>query len=714
MTTRREVLRASALAGAALVLEALPGGRIVRLVEAAAGGARSPFAPNPWLSIAPDGAVTIAVARGEMGQGVRTSLPMLVAEELDCDWGRVTVATAEPGRRYPNMRTSGSWSIGGGWEPLRRAGASARDMLVRAAAAKWSVPPAECRTESGAVIHDASRRRLAYGALVEAARALEPPAKVALKAPGDWRLVGRPMKRRDGPAIVTGAARYGIDRRLPGMAFASIERGPRLGARVRALDDAAARAVPGVTRVVRVPSGVAVVAADSWSAQRGREALRIEWDAPASPAFDSRRFQRELAEASREGGFVARAEGDADAALAAAATRLEALYEYGFQAHVPLEPMNATAHVTPAGCDLWLGTQAANQVQEAVAARLALAPEAVRVHPELMGGGFGRRLGVDYALEAAEVSRAIGGPVQVLWTRADDLRHGYFQPGSAHRMAGGLDASGRLVAWKHTMAGVPHSAFSEPSPGSEDQARDLMWGGYDNPYALGAARIAHVTLAPPVPTGPWRAVHYPPGLLARECFLDELAQAAGKDPVEFRLALLEGGGDPNRARLARTLRAAAERSGWGAPPPAGRGRGIAANIYDGDTVMTQVAEVSVSASGAVRVHRMVVALDCGRVVNPLGLEGQVESAIAWGLTAALKGEVTFANGLAEQSSYADYPVLSMAEMPAVEVHVLEGDRPPLGIGEQPVAPVAAALHNALFAATGKRLRRSPVRASDLT
>jgi isoquinoline 1-oxidoreductase beta subunit len=466
--------------------------------------------------------------------------------------------------------------------------------------------------------------------------------------------------------------------------------------------------------VVQVPSGVVVVADDSWSAQRGREALRVEWEPPAGPGFDSRAFLEHLVEATREPGFEARVEGDIAAGLAASSHRLEAVYEYGFQAHAALEPMNATCAMMPGGgCELWLGTQAANQVQAAVAARLAVPPEKVRLHPRLMGGGFGRRLGVDMAVEAVEVARAAGVPVQVLWNRADDLRYGYYQPGSAHRMTGGLDAQGNVLAWTHTMAGVPHSAFSEPGPGSPEMARDLMWGGYDNPYVYRSMRVAHVTLKPPVPTGPWRAVHYPPGVLARECFLDELAAAGGHDPLALRIALLGDPGDPNRARLVHVLRLAAERAGWGRPVEAGHGLGIAGNIYDGETVLAQVAEVSVSRERGVVVHRLVCALDCGRVVNPLGVEGQVESAIAWGLTAAIKGEITFKDGLAEQTSYFDYPVLAMSEMPAVEVLLLPSDRPPLGIGEQCVSPVAAAVHNAVFAATGRRLRRSPIRPADL-
>jgi isoquinoline 1-oxidoreductase beta subunit len=366
------------------------------------------------------------------------------------------------------------------------------------------------------------------------------------------------------------------------------------------------------------------------------------------------------------------------------------------------------------GCDVWLGTQAANQVHAAVAERLRLAPERVRIHPQLCGGGFGRRLGVDYALEAVEVARAVGAPVQVLWTRADDMRYGYYQPASAHRMSAALDAAGAPIAWTHTMAGVPHTAFGPPDPDGPELARDLMWGGFDNPYRVPAMRIAHVLLPAPVPTGPWRAVHYPPGLLARECFIDEIAHAAGRDPVDLRLDLLTGGVPGGaRERMSRVIRLAVEKSGWGQPLSPGRGRGIAANVYHGETTMAQVVEIAVASGGVVRVERVVCAVECGTVVNPLGLEAQIESAIAWGLTAALKGEIVFENGIASAGGYADYPILGMSEMPSVEIHVVPSEAPPLGIGEQPVAPIAAAVNNAIFAATGRRVRRSPVRPEDL-
>jgi len=707
--TRREVLKLAALAGAAIVLEATPAGRVRRVL---ADSATSRGFRGKWVAIDASGKVTIVVARGEMGQGVRTALPRILAEEMDCDWKDVAVLTPEPGSDYRNMRTSGSWSVGGGFAPYRQIGATVRDLLVRAAAAQWQVDASGCTTEPGFVVHAATKRRLTYAALAGSLAALTPTAKPVLKDPARFRLIGEPAKRIDGPAIVTGAAGYGIDVRVPGMKFASVERGPSLGATVASFDDSAARSVPGVERAVKVPSGVAVVARDSWLAQRGREALKIEWTPGPNAAFDSRAFLRGLHESSAQSGWEARAAGDVEAALTGAPKKLDAVYEYAFQVHAPLEPINATASVRDGACELWLGTQAANQVQEAVAKRLALDPSAVTVHCRLMGGGFGRRLGVDMALEAAEVSRAIGAPVQVLWTRTDDLRYGYFQPGSVHRMAGAIGADGRVVAWKHTMAGVPHSAFSEPTFGV-DLARDLMWGGFDNPYVYPNLRVAHVTSKPPVPTGPWRSVHYPPGVLARECFMDELAAATGQDPIAFRVAMLAPSTEPTAKRLTHVLQIAAKQSGWGSSLPAGRARGVAANVYDGDTVLAQIAEVSVARDRSVRVHRMTCVIDCGTVVNPLGAAGQVESAVVFGLTAALKGEITFANGLAEQSAFFDYPMLAMHETPEIDVTFVPSDGPPLGLGEQCVSPVAAAVNNAISVAIGRRVRRSPVRVEDL-
>ena len=718
-TTRREFLKAGTLLATGLALELGADGRLRRVGEALAAepDAGTAFRPFAGLAIEPSGRTLITVGRVEMGQGVRTSLPMIVGDELDADWSRVEVETAMPGPDFQRMTTSGSWSTGGSYEPLRKMGARARAMLIAAAASRWGVNASTCRTESGRVLHPSSKRSLSYGELALEAAKQPLPDDAPLKRPADFRLIGRRTPRRDGRAIVTGEARYGMDVRVPGMKFATIERRPVAGVTLRSLDDAAARRVPGVREVVRLSTGVAVVADHTWAALEGRRALRLTWEGGDEPRFDSAAYQARLLEASKGRGAVGREAGDVEKALAGAPRRLDAVYEYPFFVHAPLEPMNTVAHVHDGRCELWASTQAPNWVQEAVAKQLALPREKVYVRVPLLGGGFGRRLGVDYALEAAELSRAIQAPVQVMWTREDDTRHGFFQPAAAHRLAAGLDGTGRVVAWWHREASSAQNYRDRMDPANPELAAIHMWGGVDNPYVYGAMRAEFMLVEAPIPLGPWRAVFAPSNVMARECFLDEIARAVGKDPAALRLTLLaerDGANDAlqaQRRRLAAVIRLAAEKSGWGTPLPPGRGRGIAAHVYDGETTLAQVAEVSI-AGGSPRVHRFVCAIDCGPVVNPLGLEAVVESGVVWGLSQTLGGHITFRGGRVEQSSYADYPILRLSETPAIETHFIEGAKQPLGAGEQPVAPVAAAVLNALFAATGKRVRRVPVGAQD--
>ncbi len=617
--TRRDLLRWGAVSGAALFL-AVPWD-----AESAAEALASPpppFAPNSWIRIGSDGAVSLVVPRAEMGQGVRTSLAMLLAEELDVDLERVTVLQASPGPDYRRMRTGGSASVQGAFAPFRKAGAAAREMLVAAAAAGWGVPLASCRTENEFVVHGASGRRARYGDLVAAAAKQAVPKAPALKEPKEFRLLGRPRRKVDGPGIVTGRAVYGLDVKVPGMRVAALARPPVLGGRPLRVDESRARAVAGVSHVVRVGDAVAVVATDSWSALKGRDALVIAWDDGPNGAVDSESHWKRLEEAGGRAGYPGRHEGDPPAALAASAKRLSAVYRFPFQAHAPVEPMNAIANVGEGSCEIWVGTQAANQAQELAAKKLGLPLEQVTVNMALLGGGFGRRLAVDYVGEAVDVSKAVGGPVQVIWNQADDVRHGHFQP-------------------------------------------------------------AFVPVETPLPTGPWRAVFYPPCVFARESFLDEAAATAGKDPLALRLELLALRDVVkvfdyaiDRGRQARVLEVAAEKSGWGSPlpvPPGRRaGRGLACNVYDSDTYVAQVAEVSVGKDGDVRVHRIVTALDAGFIVNPLGAEGQVESGVAWALSAALHGEITIRNGRVVQSGYRDFPVVRLADTPALETHFVPG------------------------------------------
>jgi isoquinoline 1-oxidoreductase beta subunit len=718
---RRDFLRATAAAGAGGLLLAFNLPCIVPAMRRSQTPQEKSFSPNAYLKIGGDGRVTVWVVKSEMGQGVRTSLPMILAEELEADWSLVELAQAVPGPAFRSLRTAGSWSIGGNWRPLRQAGATAREMLITAASNSWKVERTQCRAERGAIIHRASGRRLPYGALVEEAAKLPVPAEVPLKEPKDFKLIGQRIMRLDGPSIVSGAARYGLDVRVAGMLYATVVRSPVIGGKLLSWNDASSRSVPGVRAVVRISTGVAVVADNTWTALKGREALAVSWDEGPHKNFDSVSFWKKLATASRDGGQITRQEGEGRKAFAGATKKIDAVYQFPFQAHAPLETMNCLADVRANSCELWVPTQAPDTVQAEVAKLLGFKPEAVRVNVTLLGGGFGRRLGIDYAIEAVEISRATKAPVQVAWTRADDMQHGFFQPASLHHMEGAFDRTMKPLFWAHKMTG---SLLTEVYPADPKAVRDgvfyrdYSWGVYDVPYGFPAIETAYISVETPVPTGPWRAVHSPAATFARECFMDELAHAAGRDPLQFRLDLLQqptvkvGELTIDRARLARVLKLAAQRSVWGTGLPAGRGRGLACNMYDGETCIAYVAEVSVSRRGEVKVERVVCAVDCGTVVHPGGVEAQIEGGIHFGLSAALHGQITFRNGRVEQSTYRDFPVMRMPDTPVIETHIIPGTGHPTGVGEQPVPPIIPAVLNAIFMATGKRLRRIPVRAAD--
>jgi len=711
--TRREFLARGAVAGAALAL------RVPLLAEKESPAA---FAPNQCVRIDPDGRVTLVVARSEMGQGVRTSLAMILADELEADWSAVAVEQASPGPGYEDMNTGGSDSVAASWMPLRRAAAAAREMLVEAAARRWRVDPSGCRAEKGSVVHAASGRRARYGALVALAAGLPVPSSPRLKDPKEFRLIGAPTRRFDGPAIVSGKAAYGLDVRVPGMSFAALARCPVAGGRVLKFDDAKTRKVPGVRGVFPVSSGIAVLAEDTWSAFSGRDALEVVWDEGANAGLTADEIWRRIDAAAERSGRVSREEGDAAAALASAPVRLSAVYRDAFEAHATLEPGNATARVSDGRCEIWAPTQNPQRVQREVAKLLGIAPEKVSVHVTLIGGGFGRRLGADYATEAAEVARAAGRPVQVVWSRRDDFEGDFLHPAGRADLAAGLDAEGRIVAWTHRFTSLHLSMFGPFNPEAVEDPDVNPWGGYDDPYSVPNRRVEWTDIESPIRTGAWRSVFYPPNVFARECFLDEVAHRLGRDPLALRRSLLSGsfawaGRQVNRAALRAVLDLAAAHAGWGEPlavrPGRRSGRGIACNVYHGRTMLAHVAEVSVGDAGDVQVHRVVCAADCGLVVNPLGLEGQIESGITWGLSYALKGEVTIQRGRVEQTSYRDYPLASIAEVPQIEVHRIAGGTKPTGFGEMPVPPLAPAVANAIFQATGKRVRRLPIRASDL-
>ena len=726
--SRREFLEVTATAGAVLVV----GFRLAPEAVAQAGAARP--APNPfdaWVRIAADGSVTLIVAKSEMGQGVFTTMPMLLAEELDVDFARVAIEQAPTDATLYDHGTGGSTSVRTSYEPLRRAAAVARALLVGAAAERWGVAAGDCRTEAGAVVGPAGRHA-GYGELVAAAarRPLPDPASVPLKDPKDWKVLGTSVPRRDIPAKVDGSARFGLDARPAGLLHAVVARCPTLGGRPKKWNAERARAVAGVRQVVELPAlrdsdsfttgGVAVVADNTWAAIEGRDALAVEWDLAGhgdeSTAALTARMEGLL---DREGTVVAD-EGGALGALASAARRLEATYEVPYQAHAPMEPLNATVHVRADGAEAWIGSQGPDWPQRRIAAIAGVEPAKVVVHNLFLGGGFGRRYHADYAIEAAQVSRAVGAPVQLLWTREDDIRHDFFRPMARHRLAAGLDGAGQPVAWHHRMASQSIGKFWGWDRGKP--AASEVGGAVDLPYAIPARRMEFALVESVVPIMWWRSVEHSGNAFVVESFLDELAHAAGVDPLEFRLRLLAGGrivknpvddGEPplDTARLAGVLRLAAERAGWGGPLPAGRARGVAGH-YSFHSYVAEVAEVSLE-RGRPRVHRVVAAVDCGRVMHPDNLAAQVEGAIVYGLTATLKSAITLDRGQVRQSNFDDFEMLRIQEMPAVEVHAVASEATPTGIGEPGLPPIAPAVANALFALTGKRVRKLPILAADL-
>lgn len=690
------------------------------------------FDPNAYIQIRSDNTVTLWVTRSEMGQGVRTNLPAALAEELEVDLDRVQLEQAMPGQRFKDirLRTSGSGSSSGTFAALRVAGASAREMLISAAALTWNVNRSLCRAERGSVVHVPSARRLNYGQLVSLAAKQAVPANPPLKDSKDFRLIGKPLGRTDGLDIVRGQATYGIDVRTPGCLVAVIERCPYFGGKVLSFDSGKSLAVAGVRHVVPIrkgiSTGVAVVADNAWAALKGREALKVAWDPGPNRNFDSNRFIEKLESSLELDGYPVRYEGDITEAQRKSTKHTVATYHYPFQAHAPLEPMNCVADVRSDSCEVWAPTQTPETAHKNIMEMTGLPSEKVKVHTTLMGGGFGRRLFVDYVDETVEISKAIGKPVKSIWTRADDMRHGFFHPASVERLSAGFDASGRLLFWRHTSVGSPLSMFGLPT--AEEKADTQMmikeespWGQFDNPYNFSAMKADYVSVDSPVPTGAWRAVEYPSRVFARECFVDEIADVLGVDPLQLRIDLLAPGdvlklGEQkvDRARMIRVLEVTREKSGWNKSLSHSadrfRGRGIALNIYHAGSYMAQVAEVSVAKDFSdFRVHRIVCVFDCGLPINPTGLEGQVESGITWGLSAALHGKIDVRDGRVQQQSYRDFEVVRMHEMPEIESYIVPSTAKPGGFGEHPVPPVAPAVGNAIFNATGKRIRALPIR-----
>ena len=667
----------------------------------------APFAPNAWLRIGTDDSVLVIVDRSEMGQGVTTSLPMLLAEELEADWTKIRFEFAPADKAYINQLfgiqgTGGSSSVRAAWKPLRVAGAQARTMLIAAAAQTWSVEPASCRAETGAVIHAATNRRLSYGALAQRAAALPVPVDVQLKDPKDWRLAGKPTRRLDTRFKVNGTAQFGIDVRVPGMLTAVVARSPVFGGTVRSFDATAAKAIPGVRHVVQISSGVAVVGAGYWPAKQGRDALKVLWDEGPVAQVSSASISSLFAQRATQDGAVARHDGDAIAALTGAAQRVEAVYEMPFLAHATMEPMNCTAHVRADGVDIWAPTQNQTGVQMVGGQIGGVPPEQVAVHTTYLGGGFGRRFELDFIVEALETSKAAGAPVKVIWSREDDIQHAQYRPANYHQLRAGLDASGRPVSWTHRIVAPSIMARMFPQTVKNGLDGEAVEGGVGLPYAIPNVHVDYQLTDTGIPVGFWRSVNNSFNSFAVEGFIDELAVAAKQDPYEYRRGLLA-----NAPRHRGVLELAAAKAGWGTALPSGRGRGIA--VYKSfESFAAQVAEVSVSPAGDVRVHRVVCAIDCGMHVNPSTIEAQMQSGIVYGLTAALKGAIDIQGGRVVQSNFHDYQMLRLAEMPVVEVYIVPSSEEPGGVGEPGTPPIAPAVCNAIFAATGKRIRRLPI------
>jgi isoquinoline 1-oxidoreductase beta subunit len=741
-TSRREFLKSSAAGGAGLLL--------AFYLPAFAAQPSSPeqdFKPNAYITIDPQGDIRLVVTRSEMGQGVRTALAMILAEELDADWSRVKIEQGDCDPRYGDMTTGGSMSIRSTWDPLRKAGASARDMLLTAASQTWGVAKDECSAPGGSVIeHKKTRRKATYGQLATKASSVPAPKDVPLKDPKDYRIVGTKRARVDGQHIVIGEAHYGIDTKVPGMLYAVVARPPVFGGKVKKFDATRALAVPGVKKAFEVPAvempplfgeerkpdsghqhylwgGVAVVADSTWQAIAGRRALTIDWDNGPGAEESTEEQRAALTDLLKTPGKELKKIGDPDAAISSAAKTVEADYETPFLAHMTMEPVNCTASVRDDKCEVWAPTQNPNGMATALASVLNLPQSALTIHITLIGGGFGRRLCIDYGVEAALVSRSAGAPVKVIWTRDDDIRHDYYRPISHHRLRAGLDAQGHVNSWLHHIAAPStDSTFlggELPDTGGTEIAGTGLPNGTVANYFLQQSFL-HTA----VPRGYWRAVDTNWNHFAVQSFIDEIAAAAGKDPLALRRELIAtkekpaGGADNegetpvNVDRLIGVLNLVAEKSDWGKPLPAGRGRGIA-GLYGFGSYVAHVAEVTVAKDGTLRVDRVVVAVDCGQVINPDLVAAQIEGGVVFGLTSVLYDEITIKNGQVQQSNFDNYPMLRIADMPKVEVHLVPSHEPPGGIGEPGVPSTAPAVANAIFAATGKRLRRLPFQTQEL-
>jgi isoquinoline 1-oxidoreductase beta subunit len=709
--SRRVFLKAGVASGGGLLLGfALPAFR-----GDPAAAASSDFAPNAFIRIGSDGAVNLIMPYVEMGQGTYTSIPMLIAEELEVALSQVRLEHAPPDEKhYGNPLLGGVQSTGGStairavWLPLRQAGATARLMLIAAAARRWKVDPSSCHAERGEVVHQASARRINYGALAGAAAQMPVPEKVALKRPEEFKLIGTPAKRLDTPSKVDGTAIYGIDARPAGLKIATLAQSPVFGGRLKSIDDAAAKTVNGVRQIVQLEDAVAVVADHMGAAKKGLAALIIQWDNGPHAALSTEDIARDLEKGTINPGAVAQNIGDVDQAIKNAVTQVDAIYQVPFLAHAAMEPMNCTVDVRKDSCEVWVGNQVIARAQAAAAKTTGLPLDKVVVHNHLIGGGFGRRLEIDGITRAVQIAMHVEGPVKVVWTREEDIQHDMYRPYFFDRISAGLDETGRPIAWSHRFAGSSILARWLPPAFNKGLDPDTTDGAIGLPYALPNMRVEYLRMEPPgIPTAFWRSVGPSHNVFVVESFMDELAAKAKKDPVGYRRALLD-----EAPRAKAVLELAAGKAGWGQPLPKGSGRGVAIQFVFG-TYMAQVAEVEVSKEGEVRVRRVVCAVDCGSIVNPDTVRAQVQGAVIFGISAALFGRITLKDGRVEQSNFHTYRVLRMNEAPAVEVYLTKNAEAPGGMGEPGTSAIVPAVTNAIFAATGKRVRKLPVDPADL-
>jgi len=706
---RRKFLKLSGASGAMLALGFTTAAigkepEVFKLTDEGVFGAEL----NPFIVIDKTGKITLINHKPEMGQGVFQSMPMLIAEELEVDLDKVDIVQGQGNRRYGNQLVGGSNSVRGEWEPLRKMGASAREMLILAAANKWGIQPENCYAEDGKVIEKQTKKSLTYGELVEDAAQLKVPENPKLKDPKEFKILGKPLPRKDAPMKVNGEAQFGLDVEVPGMLYASVERSPTMHGKVLSYDEAAVKAVPGVKHVVKAErhvhdyhfEGVAVVADSYWAALQGRKALNVQWDLAGYEDIDSRKIDSDLVALKSEDGFLHQSEGDFDSAYTNAAKTIEAEYSLPYLSHTPMEPMNMTAHVTDNSCEIWGSTQSPQWAMDDLVKYLGIPEEKIKIHVSFLGGGFGRRAFNDFVIEAASISKAVKAPVKVVWTREDDTQQGPFRPGTYHHLKAGFDASGKPVALQHKMIG---QAIAYQS--ADADKTKMPWGvmeAINLHYKFPNWKTNYVPYENQIPILWWRSVYSSTNAFAHECFIDEVAQEAGKDPLEFRKEMLR-----EHPRYVKLLERLEKESGWHEPLQEGMGKGVAIAECFG-SICGQVVYVK-RIDGQLKVDKVVAVIDCGMTVNPDTIVAQTEGNIVMGLTAAVKDPILFKRGRVIQSNFHNYDMIRINETPAIEVHIMENTEKPGGVGEPGLPPLAPALANAVFSESGQRIRSLPFR-----